>query len=191
MVMGSDLIGKEIGSYRLVDKLASGTFSCVYLARHTLLKIRLVAIKLMHAANLTSSQERERFLQEAQYLEMLKHRYILPIHDFGVYEGVLPYIVVEYALNGSLRDCLKRQPTRPLPLEKALTILSQIGQALHYAHQQNVIHRDLKPENVLLNSAGEALIADFSIATMLATASIKLTVISDRKSTRLNSSHRL
>jgi serine/threonine protein kinase len=60
-----------------------------------------------------------------------------------------------------------------LPLSEALTILSQVGQALQYAHQKTIIHRDLKPENILLNAKGEALLADFGIATVLATGSVR------------------
>ncbi len=62
-------------------------------------------------------------------------------------------------------------------MEEAITILSQIGQALHYAHQQHVIHRDIKPENILFNEKGDALLADFGIATVLTTASAKQTTI--------------
>src|SRR6266849_169966 len=60
-----------------------------------------------------------------------------------------------------------------LPVEEALTILAQIGQALQHAHQQNIIHRDLKPENILFNAKGDALLADFGIAIVLATSSVR------------------
>jgi len=58
-------------------------------------------------------------------------------------------------------------------VEEALTILTQIGQALQHAHQQNIIHRDLKPENILFNAKGDALLADFGIAIVLATSSVR------------------
>ncbi len=57
-----------------------------------------------------------------------------------------------------------------MPTEEAVIILSQVGQALQYAHQQNIIHRDLKPENILFNTRGEAVLADFGIAAVLASA---------------------
>src|SRR6266851_1269779 len=104
---------------------------------------------------------------------MLKHRHIMPIIDVGIFEG-LPYLVVDYAQNGSLRDRLRRHPSpRPLPLDEALTILRQVGQALQYAHGMNIVHRDLKPENILFNAKDEALLADFNIATLLETAKTK------------------
>jgi serine/threonine protein kinase len=81
--------------------------------------------------------------------------------------------VAEYAPNGSLRDRIKKRAPHLLPFQEVLTMLSQIGEALHYAHQQQVIHRDLKPENILFNAINEALLADFGLATSLSTASIK------------------
>jgi hypothetical protein len=75
-----------------------------------------------------------------------------------------------YASNGSLYDHLKQREPHPLPIKIALNILLQVGAALQYAHQQNVIHRDLKPANILFDANGDALLADFSVATMLDTS---------------------
>jgi len=170
------LIGKQIGNYQIVAMLNSGAFGSVFQAQHTILSERIVAIKLLHAY-LGSAREREQFLQEARFLEKLKHRYILSILDVGFSDG-FPYLIAEYASQGSLRDRLKRQYPRLLPTEEVINILSQIGQALQHAHQQNIIHRDLKPDNILFNAYQEALLADFGIATMLSTASVKhVTVI--------------
>ncbi len=167
----NSLIGKQIGNYRVVAEINSGAFGSVYQAQHIILRERIVAIKLLHAY-LSSPKEREQFLQEAQFLEKLKHPYCLPIIDAGIHNG-LPYVVSEYAMNGSLRNHLTRQSSHTLPMEEALTILTQIGQALQHAHQQNIIHRDLKPENILFNAKGDALLADFGIAIVLATSSVR------------------
>src|SRR2546421_7275370 len=165
-------ISRNIGNYHIIRELASGAFGCVYLAQHTLLAKRIVAIKLLHITHLGSPEERADFLREAQFLEELKHPYILPIFDVGIEDG-FPYIVAEYASNGSLRERIKSRAPHLLPFQEVLTILSQIGQALHYAHQRQVIHRDLKPENILFNARNEALLADFGLATSLSTTSIK------------------
>ncbi len=167
----NSLVGKQIGNYRVVAEINSGAFGSVYQAQHIILRERIVAIKLLHAY-LGSPKEREQFLQEAQFLEKLKHPYCLPIIDAGIHNS-LPYVVSEYAMNGSLRNRLKRQSPHTLPVEEALTILAQIGQALQHAHQQNIIHRDLKPENILFNAKGDALLADFGIAIVLATSSVR------------------
>jgi serine/threonine protein kinase len=163
---------KRIGNYDLLRELARGSFGRVYLARHSVLTNRIVAIKLMLSAPLASSEKQESFLQEARFLEMLKHPHILPIIDVSLHEDI-PYLVTEYASAGSLRDRLRHRLPHLLAMEESLKVLLQIGQALHYAHQQQIIHRDLKPENILFNAQGDALLTDFGISTMLSTASIK------------------
>src|SRR6266581_9383176 len=168
---------RRIGSYDLLRELARSSFVLLYLALHSVLTNRTVAIKLMLSAPLASSEKQESFLQEARFLEMLKHPHILPIIDMSFHEDI-PYLVTEYASSGSLRDRLNQQLPHVLPMQESLKILLQVGQALQYAHQRQIIHRDLKPENILFNAQGDALLADFGIATMLSTASIKhVTVI--------------
>src|SRR5579863_664978 len=164
------------GNYQLLDVLANGTYGRVYRGELISPPHTIVAIKVMHSASISSVEERDKFLQEARFLKLLKHPYILPILDVGVESGV-PYIVTEYASNGSLQDRLRKTGPRPLPMGEAKTILSQVGQALQFAHQQNVVHRDLKPANILFNVRGEALLADFGVATILATSMKLGTVI--------------
>jgi len=158
-----------IGNYHILSNIASGSFGRVYLAQHSVLTTRTVALKLMHTVPLSSKQEFEQFLNEAKLLELLHHPYILPILDVGIHEGI-PYIVSEYAAGNSLRTRLNNSQCS---LEESLLLLSQVGQALNYAHQQNIIHRDLKPENILFNAKGDALLVDFGLATMLTTSSVK------------------
>ncbi|GHO95114.1 hypothetical protein KSF_051620 [Reticulibacter mediterranei] len=161
-----------IGNYHVLSIIAYGSFGRVYLARHNVLANRTVALKLMHTVPLSSTEEHQQFLHEAKILELLQHPFILPILDVGIHDG-MPYIVSEYAEGGSLRQYLKEHQGQLCELEEALAILSQIAQGLQHAHQQNIIHRDIKPENILFNGKKEALLADFGLATMLATASVK------------------
>ncbi|HEY0756959.1 MAG TPA: serine/threonine-protein kinase [Ktedonobacteraceae bacterium] len=161
-----------IGNYQIISVIDSGAFGRVYLAHHNVLLKRVVALKLMHTIPLSSEQERQQFLHEAQILELLQHPYILPILDVGLHEGT-PYIVSEYAVGNSLRQRLKKLKQQPLVLDTAQTIILQIGQALQYAHDRQVIHRDIKPENILFNAKNDALLADFGLATILETASFK------------------
>ncbi len=123
MAQEQNYIGKQIGNYRIVEELASGSFGRVYKGLHIYLTKRIVAIKLLHHMYLGSQKERDNFLQEAQLLEMLKHPHILPIYDVGIEDGI-PYFVAEYAQQGSLRDRLLRQHPHPLPVDEAITILS-------------------------------------------------------------------
>ncbi|TMC22753.1 MAG: hypothetical protein E6J34_05135 [Chloroflexi bacterium] len=86
-------------------------------------------MKVLHA-HLNSTEEQ--FCREAQFLEKLRHPHVLPILDIGFAEA-FGYLIAEYAANGSLRQLLRRQPSRPLPIEQAVSIVMQVGQALDYA----------------------------------------------------------
>ena len=163
-----------LGTIASFPNLAVGAFGDVYKAQHAILSSRIVALKLMRPDYAENEEAIIRFLLKSQILEKLKHPFILPIIDADIHMG-LPYQVTEYASKGSLRERLRLQPSRPLPIAEAISILSQVGQALQYAHDQNIIHRDLKPENILFNEKGDAFVADFGIATVLSTSSIKQT----------------
>jgi serine/threonine protein kinase len=113
MAKGNGYIGKLLGNYRVVAKLASGSFGSVYRAQHTVLA-RTVAIKVMHTAHLNSQRERDTFLKEARLLEKLKHPYILPIYDVGFDDEDSPYMVAEYAAKGSLRPSQTRCAPSPV-----------------------------------------------------------------------------
>lgn len=163
-------VNDVIGSYRLIEELDRGGFGCVYRGEHAFLTNRIVdrivAVKLMHDKHLKSQKMLDDFLQEARLLEKLKHPHILRIIDVSIHEG-LPYLVAEYAPHGSLKDRIEKRSPHLLAAKEVMTILSQISEALHYAHQQNVVHRDLKPGNILFNAKGEALLADFGISIIL------------------------
>jgi serine/threonine protein kinase/uncharacterized membrane protein len=167
MATNNPLIGKQVGNYRILAEINSGSFGSVYQGKHVIFDDDpMVAIKLLHTA-LHSPQEHAEFIKEAQVLKKLNHPHILRILDAGFQDGV-PYLVTDYAAGGSLRNRLSASNGKPLPLDQATDILTQISQALHYAHERHIIHRDLKPENILFNQAGEALLADFGIAVLLA-----------------------
>jgi len=163
--------GTSIGNYRILALIGSGAFGSVYKGEHSILTERVVSIKILHN-HLGTPAERNRFLEEARLLGHIHHPHILQIFDAGLENG-LPYLVTEYAPHGSLRDFLTRSAHTILPEEVSFTILSQVGEALYYAHQQHIVHRDLKPENILFNANDRALLADFGIATTLSTSSVK------------------
>lgn len=160
-------MGQEIGNYHILEEIDSGHFGTVYRGKHIVLAGRIVALKVLHS-RYSSAEEQASFLREARFLEQLQHPHILPIIDAGFHDK-RPYLVSAYAPGGSLRRRLKLNNRQPLALDEALTILSQVGEGLFYAHQRNIVHRDLKPDNILFNARGEALLADFGIATVLST----------------------
>jgi serine/threonine protein kinase len=161
--VNDELLGKQLGSYQLIEQLGRGAFGSVYLGKHFLLEHKpLVAIKVLNNT-LTSQEEINRFFQEAVLLDQLTHPNILPILDANIYEGY-PFFVAEYAPGGSLRDRIDQLNGTPMPLDEAIHVISQIGQGLQHAHDLDIVHRDLKPANILFNIHGDAVLADFGIS---------------------------
>jgi eukaryotic-like serine/threonine-protein kinase len=132
--------------------------AAVYLA-HDVKHDRQVAIKVLHP-ELAATLGADRFEREIRLAAKLQHPHILGLHDSGVAEDLL-YYVMPFVKGESLRDRLDRESM--LPIDDALAIALEVNDALGYAHSLGVIHRDIKPENVLL-SGGHALVADFGIA---------------------------
>src|SRR5205823_4846066 len=103
------------------------------------------------------------FLKEARTIAHLVHPHIVRVMDFGV-EREIPFLVMDYASGGSLRQRHPKGTRFPLPLVVSYT--RQIAQALQYAHDEKFIHRDIKPENMLLGRRNEVLLSDFGIALL-------------------------
>jgi serine/threonine-protein kinase len=160
--MDDILIGMTIGGYHILEEIGRGGMATVYRA-HQISMNRDVAIKVLPPQFLHQSESLERFKQEASIVARLEHRAIVPVHDYGEYEGI-PYIVMRYMDGGSVDQLLEQGP---IPPDKTLSILEQIAPALDYAHREGVLHRDLKPSNILLDSNGDAYITDFGIARIL------------------------
>jgi Tol biopolymer transport system component/tRNA A-37 threonylcarbamoyl transferase component Bud32 len=171
--MNANLIGTNLGPYRIVEQIGQGGMATVYKAYEPALD-RYVAIKVLPQYFVHDPDFSARFDREAKAVARLNHPNVLPIYSFGQ-EGGLSYIAMRYVGEGTLKDRLGQ----PLDLEAALGILRQIGQALDYAHRQGIIHRDVKPSNVLIAEGhtqapgGEnwALLADFGLARMVESSS--------------------
>jgi DNA-binding beta-propeller fold protein YncE len=155
--------GLVIGPYRLLDKLGEGGMGAVYKAEQASVR-RTVAIKVLSANFADDPDALDRFKREVDIIAGLEHPHILPVYDFGEFEGS-PYIVMRYMAGGSLYDKLRG---RPLSQAQMLDVLDQVAQALDFAHARDIIHRDLKPANVLLDEAGNAYLADFGLAKTMA-----------------------
>jgi len=156
---GGELAGRTLGKYEIGEMIGQGGMATVYLA-HQAAMDRTVAVKVLPAQFMTQTAFLERFKREVQVIARLQHPRILPVYDFGEFEG-RPYIVMAYLSGGTLQD---RIAEGPLPLDEAARILEQISEGLDHAHKQGVVHRDFKPSNVLLDSTGNAYLADFGIA---------------------------
>jgi serine/threonine protein kinase len=152
--------GQQLGNYRLVRPLGEGGFAEVYLGEHIHLGTQ-AAIKVLHTQ--LASDDIETFRLEARRVAHLEHPHIVRVLDFGV-EGKTPFLVMYYAVNGTLRQ---RHPkgTR-LTLATIVSYVKQVADALQYAHDEKLIHRDVKPENMLVGRHQEILLSDFGIAVM-------------------------
>src|SRR5713226_6912347 len=155
-----DRTGQQLGNYRLLRLLGRGGFAEVYLGQHIYLNSQ-AALKVLQIV--LNDEDIEHFAKEARTLASLTHPHIVRVLDFAVENGT-PFLVMEYAANGTLRQ-LHPQGTR-LPLATIVPYVRQVASALQYAHNQHLVHRDIKPENMLLGSNGEVLLSDFGLAML-------------------------
>src|SRR5436190_8158537 len=164
-----DLSGKQFGHYQIVAPLGEGGMAAVYKAYQPSME-RYVAIKVLPRHMASSAEFVARFEREAKLLAQLQHPHILSVFDYGEAEGYT-YIVMPLVASGTLADLMKKQR---LSLSEIRRIISQVGDALAYAHALGMIHRDIKPSNVLLDERGNCLLTDFGLARMTE-ASAKIT----------------
>src|SRR5579864_1113147 len=137
-------LGRQFGNYRLVRLLGHGGFAEVYLGEHIYLQTQ-AAIIILHMR--LAQSELKDFLQEARTVAHLEHPHIVKVLDFGL-EGSIPFLAMNYAPNGSLRQRHPRGTV--LELTTITAYMKEIAAALQYAHQKQLVHRDIKPENMLL-----------------------------------------
>jgi eukaryotic-like serine/threonine-protein kinase len=147
----------RFGRFRALAELGSGAMGTVYRAQDEVLG-RSVAIKALHSRD---AGTRERFLREARAIGAVLHPNILAVYDAGT-DDQQPYLVMELAANGSLRD---RIAPGGLPIEVVRELGIQIARALAAAHAANILHRDIKPANILAATDVWKL-ADFGIARL-------------------------
>lgn len=159
------MAGQEntIGKYRYIEQIGRGGFATVYRAKNIKLGNEVV-LKIMDSVLAEDENFVRRFEHEAQEMVQLDHPNIVRITDLDKIENKL-FIVMEYVPGKNLRDVIQQEGL--LPLEKVVTIISQIGKALDYAYTRKLIHRDVKPANILIRDDGVAKLTDFGIAKAL------------------------
>jgi serine/threonine protein kinase/formylglycine-generating enzyme required for sulfatase activity len=166
----ADLIGQVINQkYKIVELLDEGGMAMVYRADDIHLN-RTVALKIILKEKFKKEQLEEilqRFDQEAKALAKLAHPNIVPILDYGEFNGS-PYLVLEYLSGGTLRKWME-QP-QLLPWQVAINLMLPIMDALTYCHEHGILHRDIKPSNILFREDDTPVLTDFGIAKLSETA---------------------
>jgi serine/threonine-protein kinase len=155
------------GKYHIESRLGQGGMGVVYKARHAYLKTQL-AIKII-LPDLVGNDPQlvTRFRQEALAAAAIRHQNVVAVTDYGVIQGSIPFLVMEYVEGESLHDMLARE--KKLSPEKALEVISAICAGVGAAHHQGIVHRDLKPLNIMICSDKPSIsqavkILDFGLA---------------------------
>ncbi|HLG17379.1 MAG TPA: protein kinase [Blastocatellia bacterium] len=165
---------RRIGNYRIIDYVGSGGFGSVFKAEDINTPGRIVAIKELHKKHTRSAVIKQRFFQEAVAMARLDHPNLPRLYTFGEDNGCY-YLVMEFISGKLLTDEISQ--TGPMNPARAVSIISQVLDAVSYANRSGIIHRDLKPDNIMLVEGGPELrvkVLDFGIARMVGGESLTL-----------------
>jgi serine/threonine protein kinase/outer membrane protein assembly factor BamD (BamD/ComL family) len=154
--------GHVLGDFRLLELIGAGGMGEVWRAENARVARIVRAIKVIRPQLADTSEFRERFLREAEILDLLQHPNILRVENVSEQDGLL-FMVMEL-LSGVPADELIRQAGGGLEVARAARIVLDASQGVAFAHQNGVVHRDLKPGNLFVTTAGTVKVLDFGIA---------------------------
>lgn len=160
------MIGKEIGNFKIVEKIGEGGMGAVYRGLDVMLE-REVAIKMLRPELSSQPDVVERFRTEAVTLAKLNHPNIATLYSF-MRDGEDFFMIMEFVRGQSLDDVIRRFGA--MSVERAILLIGQALEGLDHAHRMGIIHRDIKPANLMVTDEGAIKVMDFGIARMLGTA---------------------
>jgi TolB-like protein/tRNA A-37 threonylcarbamoyl transferase component Bud32/Tfp pilus assembly protein PilF len=187
----TDLVGKTILHYRIIEQVGQGGMGVVYKAEDTKLD-RTVAIKFLPRHVAANEEERKRFVIEAKAAAALNHSNIATIHNIEEADSEI-FIVMEYIQGKELKDIVSQIPpvpplgkggtASPPPLEKGdregfipvddiIKYAAQIAEGLQAAHKKGIVHRDIKSSNIMITEDGKVKIMDFGLAKFRGSAQL-------------------
>src|SRR6266853_3040731 len=175
-----ELIGVTLGTCTLERVIGRGGMGAVYLAQQSR-PVRTVAVKVLILSNVYEPDQQSvflaRFRREADTVAKLEHKNILPVYEYEeavVDHQKLAYLVMPFIRGGTLRERIDemKRAGRQFDLNTVDSYISQVADALSYAHSFGVIHRDIKPGNLLFHQDGRLLLSDFGIVRLIAMPSL-------------------
>ena len=158
--METSLIGKKIGNYRILERIAGGGVGCVWKGEDEALG-RPVAIKMLRPEMADRDGLLERFRAEAQTVGRLNHPNVATVYSL-LEEGGDIFLVMEFVVGETLATRIRHDG--PLPLEPCFDVFHQVLDGIHHAHEAGIVHRDIKPSNVMIDDRGLVKLLDFGIA---------------------------
>jgi eukaryotic-like serine/threonine-protein kinase len=174
-----DLDGYFLGGYRILYKIASGSFGRVYRSDDPRTG-QVVAVKVLRNKWTMDKQKVDLFMREGKLGLAIRHPNIVPVLAVNQDSKTGQYfIVMEFIEGGNLRDLL--QARKRLGPEEALRIIDECAQGLAYSHARGLTHRDIKPTNILITvPTGQAKLVDFGLAEISQGSSVHLGRQDDR-----------
>ncbi|GAB6166599.1 hypothetical protein JCM19992_25990 [Thermostilla marina] len=152
--------GSRVGEFELLAFVGGGGMGRVFRALDTRLN-RVVALKVLTAAQASDPQTYARFENEARSAARLNHPGICQVYSSGIADGT-PYIAFEFIEGTNVRKLVEERG--PLPVADAVHYTIQIAEALEHASKRFVVHRDIKPSNILITPEGKAKLIDLGLA---------------------------
>lgn len=156
----------ELGDYELLEEVGRGGQGVVFRARQKSLN-RTVALKVISLGPWASKAHLKRFRLEAEAAARLEHPGIVPIHEVGERDGSC-YFSMKFVEGGQIDEVARREP---MPIRRAVELITKVARTVHYAHEHGILHRDIKPGNILLDAKGEPHLTDFGLARLVETES--------------------
>jgi len=166
-VKADPLIGTRLGDYRIRALIGRGGMARVYEGIDEKLG-RRAAIKVVEIQHEHGEEATQRFIREARAVGILDHPNIISVYQFGE-EQDLYYMAMKFVEGKTLLNILRSLRERRKFMEPArvVSIVSDVADALDYAHKRGVIHRDIKPSNIMLAEGNRAVLTDFGLTMQL------------------------
>ena len=160
------MIGKVVGTYKIIEKIGEGGMGSVYKGIDEMLE-REVAIKVLRPELASQQHVVERFRTEAKTLAKLNHTNIATVFNF-IHQDDHYFMVMEFVRGETFDHIIRR--TGAMVFEQAVGMFCHALDGLEHAHSLGIIHRDIKPANIMLSDTGIVKVMDFGIARVLGTS---------------------